>query len=76
GDQALTIFIKPPSLEILMNRLRSRATDTPEKIEERISKAQYELQFESYFDETIVNDSLPEALAKTESFVDRFLFGK
>lgn len=76
GDLALTIFIKPPSLEILLNRLRSRATDTPEKIEERIAKAQYELQFESYFDETIVNDSLPGALAKTESVVDRFLFAK
>jgi guanylate kinase len=76
GDQALTIFIKPPSMKILTDRLHSRATETPEKIEERISKAQYEMQFEQYFDEVIVNDSLPDTLAKAEAVVDKFFFNR
>ena len=74
GKDAFTIFIKPPSMETLQNRLRSRATESPERIEERITKAQQELQFEPYFDETIVNDSLPEALRLATAFVDTFLF--
>ncbi|MGB3075581.1 MAG: guanylate kinase [Chitinophagales bacterium] len=74
GEQALTLFIKPPSIEILLERLRSRATETQERIEERITKAQSELQFESYFDETIVNDSLPDALRQAIAITDKFLF--
>lgn len=76
SDQALTIFIKPPSMDILISRLHSRATESPEKIEERIAKSRYEMQFESYFDEVILNDNLPETLTKAEAVVDRFLFGK
>lgn len=76
GESALTIFIKPPSLEILIRRLESRATETPEKIAERIAKAKEELQYESYFDEVVVNEVLPEALAQTDALVDAFLFGK
>ena len=76
GDNALTIFIKPPTLQVLTDRLHSRATESPDKVEERISKAQYEIQFESYFDEVIVNDSLHDALIKAEAAVDRFLFNK
>lgn len=74
GDKALTLFIKPPSVEILADRLRSRATETQERIDERIAKAQAELQFEGYFDETIFNDSLPEALQQAMLITDRFLF--
>lgn len=76
GENALTIFIKPPSLEVLTNRLLSRATESADMVEERITKATYELQFESYFDEVIVNDSLPEAMAKAEAIVDKFLFDR
>lgn len=74
GDKALTLFIKPPSIEVLTERLRSRATETQERIDERIAKAAYELQFESYFDETIVNDALPETLQQAMLITDRFLF--
>jgi guanylate kinase len=74
GDDALTIFIKPPSEAVLLHRLQNRATESPEKVEERINKARYELQFESYFDEVVINDSLPDALKQTEAIVDRFLF--
>jgi guanylate kinase len=76
GENALTIFIKPPSLKILIRRLESRATESPEKIAERIAKAKEELQYESYFDEVVINEVLPEALAQTDALVDAFLFGK
>ncbi|MBA2422550.1 MAG: guanylate kinase [Chitinophagales bacterium] len=74
GEDALTIFIKPPSIEVLINRLRSRATESPEKIEERISKASNELQFESYFDEVVINEILPDAVRQVENLIDDFLF--
>ena len=74
GDDAITIFIKPPSIDILAQRLRSRATESPEKVEERIEKAKQELMFESYFDEVVENDSLPETLNKVKAAIDRFLF--
>ncbi len=73
GDDALTIFIKPPSIEILITRLSSRGTESLEKIEERISKAKHELQFESYFDEVVINDSLPDAVRQVENLLDQFL---
>ena len=69
----LTILIKPPSFEILMHRLHSRATEPPEKIEERIRKAQYELQFENSFDVAIVNDDLEKAFRASEEAVRKFL---
>lgn len=76
GEKACTIFVKPPSLEILLERLHSRATDSPEKIEERIAKAQLEMQFEPYFDETIINDALPDAIRDTMAITDKFLFSQ
>ena len=75
-NKALTLFIKPPSIETLLERLRNRATDSLEKIEERIAKAQQELQYEPYFDVTIVNDSLPEAIREAMAVTDRFLFSE
>jgi guanylate kinase len=60
----------------LLERLRNRATDSLEKIEERIAKAQQELQYEPYFDVTIVNDSLPEAIREAMAVTDRFLFSE
>ena len=73
GEQALSIFVKPPSTEILDQRLRSRATDSLEKIEERINKAHHELAFEEYFDQTILNDQLHNALEEAENMVNDFL---
>lgn len=72
-ENTLTILIKPPSFEILMHRLHSRATEPPEKIEERIRKAQYELQFENSFDVAIVNDDLQKAFHESEAAVRKFL---
>lgn len=61
GDRALSLFIQPPSVDELRNRLNKRATDAPEVIEDRIARATYELTFASKFDRTIINDNLERA---------------
>jgi guanylate kinase len=73
GDRALAIFISPPSVEILEKRLRGRATDSAEKIAERISKAEYEMTFASQFDKIIVNDCLKTAKKEIENTIREFL---
>ena len=73
GDRALSIFIKPPSIEELRRRLEKRGTDSPEVIEDRVSKASYELTFESEFDRVLVNDDLDTALAQALEMVSNFL---
>lgn len=73
GDQALSIFIQAPSVEELRKRLISRATDTPEKIEERVSKAKYEMGFADKFDTIIINNDLEKAQAEAEQKVREFL---
>jgi guanylate kinase len=69
----LTIFIKPPSYDVLTKRLHNRATEPADKIEERINKAKKELQFESSFDAVIVNDYLEHALSEVENVVQKFI---
>lgn len=66
GAEALSIFVQPPSIEVLQQRLNSRGTDTPEIIQERIDKAAYELTFVSQFDCIVVNDDLD--IAKKDCF--------
>ena len=73
GDRALTIFIMPPSIEELRNRLVKRGTDPADVIAERVGKAEYEIGFAPQFDLTIVNDDLPVAVAATESAITEFL---
>lgn len=73
GDEALSLFIQPPSVEELRNRLVGRATDTPEAIEQRLAKAEYELTFASRFDHVIVNDDLEVAKQETLKVVKDFL---
>jgi len=74
GDEALSLFIQPPSVEELRRRLEGRGTDTPEAIEQRLAKAAYELTFAPQFDRVIVNDDLEtakqEALEVVKAFVD------
>ena len=57
GDRALSIFIQPPSVEELRKRLTGRGTDSPEVIEDRIARAEYELSFAPKFDTIIINDN-------------------
>ena len=73
GSRALSIFIQPPSVEELRRRLEGRATDAPEVIEQRLSKAAYELTFADKFDHVVVNDDLAEAEAETLKLVSNFL---
>jgi guanylate kinase len=72
-DKALAIFIRPPSYEILESRLRSRATDSEESLQKRLSKAKWELSFEKDFDHVIVNDTLESAFYQAETLVKDFL---
>ena len=73
GDQALSVFIKAPSVEVLRQRLIGRGTDSMEKIEQRVAKAEYEMTFADKFDVVIVNDNLDTALAEAEKAVRDFL---
>lgn len=73
GGDALSIFIKPPSINELRNRLNARATDSPEVIESRIERAEYELTFEKDFDIVIINDDLNKAKAQTLQTIKDFL---
>lgn len=73
GDKALSIFIQPPSIEALRERLISRATDTPEVINDRIARAEFELSFSDKFDVVIVNDDLATAQAEALKVVTAFL---
>ncbi len=72
-EGSLALFIKPPSLETLAERLRSRGTETPESLAKRLEKADFELTFEQKFDQTIINDDLPSALKTAEKLVQKFL---
>lgn len=73
GDNALAVFIRPPSFEILESRLRSRATDSEESLQKRLSKVKKELTYEYDFDQVIVNDKLEDALKHAEMLVKCFL---
>ena len=74
GEQALSIFIQAPSVEILRERLIGRGTDTMEAIEKRVAKAASEMEFAAgKFDYTLINDDLQTALAEAEEVVGGFL---
>ena len=73
AERALSLFVQPPSVEELRKRLVSRATDTAEQIEIRLSKAEYEMSFASQFDKIIVNDDLETAKADTLNAINEFL---
>ena len=73
GDRALAVFVQPPSVEVLRERLVGRATDSEEMIEKRLAKAEWEMEFAPKFDVRIVNDNLEEAVAETIRIVTEFL---
>ena len=74
GDQAFSVFIQAPSVEILRERLIGRGTDTDEAIERRVAKAASEMEFAAgKFDYTLINDDLTTALAEAEKVVGDFL---
>ena len=75
GNDALALFIAPPSIQELLNRLNHRGTDSPEMIEKRIAKADYEMSFASQFDIIVVNDVLERAQNEAEKVIREFLIG-
>ena len=74
GDQALSLFIQPPSIAELRRRLEGRATDSPDVIDQRIARAEFELTFAKKFDKIVINDILEyaeaDALAAIQEFLD------
>ncbi len=73
GDKALSIFIQPPSLDALRERLIGRATDEMGQIEERLAKAEYEMSFAPQFDRIIINDDLETAKKEAVAVLKEFL---
>jgi guanylate kinase len=68
-EDAVLIFLSPPSFEALAERLRTRATETEEKIRERLKKAESEIKQRHLFDYEVINDNLPDAIRNLESIV-------
>ncbi|PKD44229.1 guanylate kinase [Rhodohalobacter barkolensis] len=73
GDEALALFIKPPSLEVLKDRLIARGTETEETLQTRIERAEKEMKYASDFDEVIINDDLETAYNRIKETVSTFI---
>ena len=73
GEEALSLFIMPPSVEELGNRLRGRATDSEETILKRLAKAEFEIGFAPQYDRIIVNDDLDTAVEEVRAAILRFV---
>ena len=73
GAQVLSIFIEPPSVEVLRERLVKRGTDTVASIEKRMAKAAQEIEQKNHFDHIVLNDELDRATAEVKQLVSRFL---
>jgi guanylate kinase len=71
GEDAITIFVKPPSDEILFQRLRDRATETPESLRKRIARAAEELTYEPHCDIVLLNDDLDTALSEADKIIEK-----
>lgn len=76
GDTALSVFVRPPSVEELRRRLQGRGTDSPEAIEKRVAKAAAELRYEPQFDRVLENDVLERTLSEAEEMVLEFVNGE
>lgn len=72
-DQTLSVFVQPPSIQEMENRLRNRKTDSEEKIQERVAKAEREFRFAKDFDLILVNDNLDTAKKEAIGLVEIFL---
>jgi guanylate kinase len=73
GDKALSIFIQPPSLFVLEQRLKNRRTETPEQIKMRLDKANEELSHSNKFDYVLMNDNLEKACYEIKAVVEKFI---
>ncbi len=73
GDEALAIFVRPPSIAVLEARLRHRSTENEKSIRQRLDRATYELTFEKYFDKVLINDNLEKARKEALNMVRDFI---
>lgn len=71
--ESLSIFVEPPSLGILKERLEGRGTETPASLQDRLSKASFEMSFRNEFDKIVVNDTLERACREVEGWVRSYL---
>ncbi|MDF1696605.1 MAG: guanylate kinase [Saprospiraceae bacterium] len=76
GDRCKAIFIKPPSLEILIERLTNRNTESASSLKKRIARVKREMTYQNTFDEVLVNDMLEVAKKEAEFFVETFIYGR
>ncbi|MBR4437625.1 MAG: guanylate kinase [Bacteroidales bacterium] len=72
GEKSYTVFIQPPSLEVMEQRLRARGTDTDQAIQTRVAKAAQEMTYAPQFDTILVNDKLEDSFAKADKIVEEF----
>ncbi len=76
GSKAMSVFIRPPSVEELRRRLLVRGTDTPEAVDDRVAKAEKEMSFAARYDHVVVNDDLAQAKEAVRLLVAKFLQGE
>jgi guanylate kinase len=76
GDKALSVFVQPPSIQELENRLIGRGSETPETIIRRVGKAEIEMKSASEFDYILINDKLEDAKKEARKTVCNYLEGK
>lgn len=75
NDSCMSVFVRPPSVSTLIQRLTQRNTETPESLEKRVNKVKNEMSFENSFDIVLVNDLLDISLREAEHIVDTFTLG-
>ena len=73
GERALAVFVMPPSIDVLRQRLLNRGTETPESVEKRLQRAGYEISFSKEFDYVLVNDDLETAIREVYGLISKFL---
>lgn len=73
GDDSLTVFIRPPSLDTLKQRLANRGTENEDTLAMRLQRAEMEIKQANKFDHIIVNNNLHDAIDQAASIVDRYL---
>lgn len=73
GDNSLAVFVKPPSLRVLEERLRKRGTESDDDLKRRLDKAEFEMGYAESFDRVLVNDDLTKTKSEIEEWVKNFL---
>lgn len=76
GDKCLTVFVRPPSIDVLISRLTARATENEDSLRKRIARIREEITYEPVFDAVVVNDLLEVAKKEAEFLTENFILGK